>query len=83
MVTYSGGCKEHSFDMVGSQNISKSLPPIRQIRLIHNGNEDHCRELITRTLKVDLSDMAYSKTSGSEIVLNLKGAREPINYIFQ
>ena len=82
-VTYSGGCKEHSFDMVGSQMVAKSLPPIRQIRLIHKNNGDHCRSIVSKTIIVDLRKMADVQVTGSEIILNLQGWNGRINYTFQ
>jgi len=82
-VTYSGGCNEHSFDMVGSQMVAKSLPPIRQIKLIHKNNGDLCKSLVTKTIIVDIREMADIQESGSEIILNLQGYQGRISYVFQ
>ncbi len=82
-VTYSGGCEKHSFDMVGSQFIAKSLPPIRQLKLIHKNNGDKCRAIITKTITVDVRDMAERKEPGAEIVFNLHGYEGRIVYIFK
>jgi len=82
-VTYSGGCEEHSFDMVGSQVVAKSLPPIRQIKLIHKKNGDNCRALITKTINIDIREMANIQKNGSEIILNLQGFEGRISYTFQ
>lgn len=76
-VSYSGGCKDHSFDLIGSPNIMKSMPPKRGIRLIHHNNEDTCREWIDEELKFDISDFAYP---GSEIKLMLEGYEPEISY---
>jgi len=35
-VEYSGGCKDHSFELVGSAMIMKSMPPKRTVKLVHN-----------------------------------------------
>lgn len=82
-VSYGGGCQEHEFKLIGSEMISKSLPPIRTIKLIHNGNNDLCKALIMQTLKYDISAFAYKQEKGSEIILRLDGVKEPLRYIFQ
>lgn len=71
-IGYSGGCSPHEFKCIGSSMISKSLPPIRNIRLIHS-TDDTCREYIESELVVDISDLAYQKRKGSEIKLNIEG----------
>ncbi|NBW58948.1 MAG: hypothetical protein EBR41_00005, partial [Crocinitomicaceae bacterium] len=37
-ISYSGGCEKHSFKIIGDLLLSKSLPPIRSVKLIHYGN---------------------------------------------
>jgi hypothetical protein len=71
-IGYSGGCSSHTFACVGSTRISKSLPPIRWVKLIHT-TEDSCREYIERDLVVDISSFAYQQKNGSEIKLNIDG----------
>ena len=73
-IGYSGGCSTHEFDFIGSAMISKSLPPIRSVKLIHR-TDDTCREYIERQLVVDLKELAYKKEAGSQIKLNI-GANE-------
>lgn len=81
-VEYSGGCKDHTFELIGSAAVMKSMPPKRPIKLVHNSNEDSCRELVSETIKFELESLAYSKESGSEIVLLLDGYKESISYIY-
>ena len=73
-IGYSGGCSTHEFEFIGSSMISKSLPPIRSVKLIHR-TDDTCREYIERQLVVDLKELAYKKEAGSQIKLNI-GANE-------
>ena len=73
-IGYSGGCTTHEFEFIGSPMISKSLPPIRSVRLIHL-TDDTCREYIERELVIDLKELAYKKEAGSQIKLNI-GANE-------
>lgn len=81
-VSYSGGCQEHSFKLIGSPNISKSLPPIRAIQLFHTDNGDSCRELISKIIEVDLTALAYKQEDGSVIHLTLEGWEEKLTYTF-
>lgn len=82
-VTYSGGCKDHSFQMTGSSMIAKSLPPIRTIQLTHASGGDECKKMIIQQIKVDVSALAYKQESGSEIFLTLEGWKEKIKYTFE
>ncbi len=82
-VTYSGGCAEHKFEVVGSPMIMKSLPPKRSVQIGHDPNGDSCRGMVTRILEIDLTDLAYDPTPGSEIVLMFSGWDEGINYILK
>ena len=61
--------------------ISKSLPPIRNVKLVHT-TEDLCREFIERDLIIDITPFAYSQKPGSEIKLNIEGYGQ-ILYTFQ
>ena len=81
-VSYGGGCEVHEFDLIGSSNISKSLPPIRSIQLIHRAHKDACKALVIKDLKFDLSSFAYKKESGSAIYLQLDGWEDKLLYIY-
>ena len=76
-ISYSGGCEKHSFELLGSRLIQKSLPPKRGIILYHNSNGDSCRELVTEELIFDIRNLSYDK---SEIILILEGYADPISY---
>jgi hypothetical protein len=82
-IEYTGGCKSHQFNLVGSQMISKSLPPIRAINLIHTADNEECKQLINDTLYFDLKDLAYKQEAGSIIKFNLEGWKEQIIYTYQ
>ncbi|MBK7129669.1 MAG: hypothetical protein IPM74_05800 [Crocinitomicaceae bacterium] len=76
-VEYSGGCEKHSWELVGSESIQKSLPPKRGVRLIHQNNGDSCRSIVEENLKFDISVLAYE---GGEIILNLQGWANALSY---
>lgn len=82
-VSYSGGCEEHQFELIGNPNIAKSLPPIRSIELMHKSNGDACKKKIEETLRFNLSNLAYKQETGSVIKLNLSGWKEQLIYTFE
>jgi hypothetical protein len=82
-ISYTGGCATHTFDLVGSEMISKSLPPIRSINLIHNANDEACKREMFDTLYFDITNLAYKKELGSVIKLNLNGWKEQLVYTYQ
>lgn len=81
-VSYSGGCKKHDFQLIGDSMISKSLPPIRSLKLIHLANDDKCKKLILEELVIDISKLAYKQEAGSEIFLQLEGVKKRFLYVF-
>jgi hypothetical protein len=82
-VSYSGGCKEHTFQLVGSSMIAKSLPPIRHMQLIHESNDDKCKKMVMQTLEVDIKALAYQQQAGSEIFLTIDGWKDRIEYTYE
>ena len=83
IVEYSGGCEEHEFELIGSYNVAKSMPPQRGIQLQHNANGDNCRALITDTLIANIETLAAAPSKGSEIFLNLEGYGKQLKYIYE
>ncbi|MFL2663326.1 MAG: hypothetical protein ACJ0F1_00195 [Crocinitomicaceae bacterium] len=81
-IGYSGGCAKHDFKVIGNPMISKSLPPIRSVELVHLNNGDTCREYIEQQLIIDVSDLAYQKETGSKIKLQFSGIEEMIMYTY-
>lgn len=78
-VSYSGGCKEHSFELVHKKEMTKSMPPILTVYLLHHANEDYCEEYITEKLKFDISDLP-EQTGENEITLSIAGAKTQVTY---
>ena len=81
-VSYSGGCQPHEFNLVGSAMISKSMPPIRSVVLVHKANNDMCKKQIIETLRFDIRDFAYNQNE-SEIFLSIKGVENRLLYRFK
>ena len=81
-IGYSGGCAKHDFNVIGNPMISKSLPPIRSVELVHLNNGDTCREYIEQQLIIDISELAYRKDNGSKIKLQFSGIDEMMTYTY-
>lgn len=79
-VTYSGGCEEHEFQVIGSNVTAKSMPAIRSVQLIHNANGDTCRELKKVKLEVYIENLAEQQTAGSQIYLTVDGWKGKLLY---
>jgi len=73
VVSYSGGCAEHSFRLIGSPVLTKSLPPQRAVKLIHISNGDQCKKMITDTLLFDVTTLANNGSKVKTVILNLDG----------
>lgn len=82
-VEYSGGCQDHALELIGNMGVMKSLPPKRGIKLIHHSNGDNCRELITHTIEANIEALAYTPTTGSEIMLILDSYGKELKYIYE
>lgn len=82
VVSYGGGCSTHEFQLAGSTEVLESYPPKRNIQLLHNGNNDLCKMLITDTISFNIENLSNNKKAGSEIILNLKGWDSPISYVY-
>jgi hypothetical protein len=76
-VNYSGGCKEHSFELISRGMYTKSLPPQISVCLRHVNNEDACRMVVMKELKFNIAKLKHptSKT----VVVKL-GNEHRINY---
>ncbi len=82
IVNYGGGCSTHEFQLAGSTSVMKSFPPQRSIQLLHNGNNDLCKMLVTDTIFFNIENLSNEKKPGSEIILNLKGWDNSISYTY-
>ena len=58
-VNYTGGCKEHSFELISNGLYAKSLPPQITVYLKHQSNDDTCEKIIEKTITYDISKLQY------------------------
>ncbi|MBT33348.1 MAG: hypothetical protein CMO01_27115 [Thalassobius sp.] len=72
-VSYSGGCEEHTFEMVWPESVDQIYPPKVPVILTHDANGDLCEAYITETLKIDLAgdqlDYDIKTISNIEIIV--------------
>lgn len=80
-VSYTGGCAHHKFKCVGNKSVSKSIPPQRSIKIIHDNDDDVCESIVNQTIEIDIQLFANSAAERSEIVLILDGYSKQLNYI--
>ena len=77
-ISYSGGCEDHEFILLGLKELSQEDPPKRKVQLYHNNNGDNCRELITQKLKLDISK--FGLENGQAVILDIQGWKNPVTY---
>jgi len=72
-VSYSGGCKRHSFEIIWDETLSDTEPQQTGLIILHNGNGDSCEAYITETLAFNISDLAGNLTLNNLYVSVLNG----------
>lgn len=75
-VSYSGGCKQHTFEVIWSENYEKSNPPSTGLLLLHNAHGDACEALITETLSFSLGDL-LGQVAYETVVVNVINGHSP------
>ena len=86
-ITYSGGCEDHEFFLIGTKNFMESYPVQVTILLSHDANNDPCDALINKRLNYNLTPLkdawqqAYQNDSGTISIL-LEGYEKSIIYTF-
>ena len=78
IVSYSGGCEEHDFELASNGFYMKSLPPKLALKVIHNSNQDACRSLVEKTLNFDIKDLRYP--GDGPLILLIDGLKEETIY---
>jgi hypothetical protein len=69
-VSYSGGCKEHTIDLVRIQySVTSDSIPVFEIS--HNANGDLCEAYFTKELRFDLTPLKLEGKKEFELLANL------------
>lgn len=79
-VAYSGGCKEHIFDLVVTPDLMKSIPPQLTVVLLHNSQDDLCEAWKTETLKFEPSGIAKLAGGAKSVKINFAGKDKQLLY---
>lgn len=82
-ITFEGGCGVHKFKMIGSPMTMKSMPAKRSVQISREIEREECKDTVKKILEIDISELADSQTSGSEIYLLLDGWDKEIHYTFE
>ena len=56
-LSYSGGCKQHDFEIIWDGIVYTDEPCHMNLFLIHNSNNDNCEALITETISINLKEL--------------------------
>jgi len=83
-IEYEGSCsKDEVFECVGLEKYNDQIyPPIRQVKLQFRPFADTCQELKTRTLIVNIRELAVEKMRDFETDLQISGWRSKIRYVY-
>ncbi len=71
---HGGGCEEHTYQACWNGSFAMSQPPRAAIEIRHNGHEDRCKALISKSLSIDLARIRTALPQG-EITLDVAGER--------
>jgi hypothetical protein len=89
-ITYGGGCENHTFSLIGSDEYAESYPVQTSVLLSHDANEDPCEALLHKTLNFNLFPLALRyqelyQVNSDMITLHIVGGSEgeSVNYNFE
>lgn len=80
IVSYSGGCEEHRFELFSKGHYSKSAPPSVDLHLFHDANGDACRSVIEDTLRFDVSLLKHEDSD--KLLLDLNEYDRSVEYAY-
>lgn len=86
-IGYSGGCKNHSFQLYAKEEFMESDPVQVDIMLSHDDKDDLCEAYVRDTIVFDLTALKqkwqneYQKQSGT-IIMHIENHTEAIRYSF-
>lgn len=74
IVSYSGGCRKHKFEIIWNETLSNTAPPQTRFIIIHDANGDMCEAYITETLGFSINDLTTTISFDTLYVDILNGA---------
>ncbi len=79
-VSYSGGCEEHTFDLISNGQFIATYPTELETILVHNANGDKCRSVVDERIYFDLKPFQYSGTSLVRLIFENNDRTLDYNY---
>ena len=80
-LSYAGGCKQHSFEIIWNGIIYTDKPCFINLLITHNGNSDLCEAYITETIAINLKeligDVEYKDKCGYNIFTSFNTSGTP------
>lgn len=76
-VTHSGGCKDHTYELLFTGAYAKSLPVQAKFYLKHNSNGDFCKQLVQKEIMFDISEI---KEKQDHVIISVMGYKTKIEY---
>jgi hypothetical protein len=70
-LSYSGGCKKHSFEIIWDGLVYTDAPCHINLQLVHRANNDLCEALITETIFVNLKELIGDVTYKDTCTYNI------------
>lgn len=80
-ISYSGGCKDHTFNLHCDGKYIKTSPPQIYLFLEHLDQGDLCRQLIEEQLIFDISDIKYQ--GSNQLIIRLNNTTETVTYTYR
>jgi hypothetical protein len=72
-VSYPGGCKTHTFDIIWDESVNYTYPPSINIVIIHDDNGDSCEAYITEVLRFQLDSLIGNKGTDNFVIGGFSG----------
>lgn len=70
-ISYSGGCKQHSFEVIWDGIVYTDPPCYLNLFIIHDAKNDECEALITETLSINLEELIGDNTYKDSCAYNI------------
>jgi hypothetical protein len=82
-LAYSGGCKEHFFDLYWSGDWDKTKPPVAHLYLAHNSNGDACEAIKSEKLGFALNRLRFPGNGQVIVEVHAEGVgMVRVNYVY-
>ena len=81
-ISFSGGCKEHDFELRSNGAIIKTNPLTAELGLWHNANDDFCEAWITKDIFFDLRPLQVENQTSINLLFLKDSDTENMLYTY-